>query len=274
MADWTGILQLDVENRQGKSVTKNLYFQGAFKIMRPIYHQQSKHPCYYILNPGGGYLNGDTYRMEVSVQEEAKATLTTQSATKIYKTPSKHAYQETEIHLKQGSYLEYLPDPLIAYKDACYVQKNIVRMEKGAEFLYTDILTPGWSPEGKHFSYESLRLINEIYLNDEIVVFDHLHLSPRNKAMNGLGHMEGYTHLGSLIAISEKVNDAFIETLYNTLEQMEGNFKIGISRLATEGLSIRIMANSTQLIERIFTACHHTISMEWFQTKPSFLRKY
>src|SRR5699024_1343090 len=111
MSNWTGVLELDMENRGGRMVAKNVYFQGAFKVMRPVYHNNATYPCYYLLNPGGGYLDGDTYRMKVSLEEGANLTLTTQSATKVYKTPVKEVYQETNIHLKKDSYLEYLPDP-------------------------------------------------------------------------------------------------------------------------------------------------------------------
>ncbi|GAF09936.1 urease accessory protein UreD [Paenibacillus pini JCM 16418] len=79
--------------------------------MRPIYADHSGQVCYYLLNPGGGYLDGDRYKMEISADEGSKVTLTTQSATKVYKTPKSYAYQETEISLKKGSYLEYLPTP-------------------------------------------------------------------------------------------------------------------------------------------------------------------
>lgn len=273
MSDWTGILELDVEDRQGKSVTKNIYFQGALKVMRPVYHKLGL-PCYYLLNPGGGYLDGDRYRVCVSLGEQSKLILTTQSATKIYKTPTSYAYQETEIFLEKDSYLEYLPDPLIAYKDARYTQKNVVRMEKGATFLYSDVLTPGWSPEGKHFSYDTLRLINEIYMDDELVMFDHIKLTPSAQHMNGLGYMEGYTHLGSFIVVGEQTNSDLLDQLYEAIHQETGDFKAGLSKLSVPGFTIRVMANSTQVIERIFTACHHIISKEWFNTKPSFLRKY
>ena len=50
--------------------------------MRPIYHNNSGEVCYYILNPGGGYLDGDRYHMQIALEKEARLTLTTQSATK------------------------------------------------------------------------------------------------------------------------------------------------------------------------------------------------
>lgn len=274
MSNWTGVLELDMEHRQGRSVAKNVYFQGAFKVMRPVYLNKGTYPCYYLLNPGGGYLDGDTYRLRVSLDEGAQLTLTTQSATKVYKTPRSHAYQETVFHLKKDSYLEYLPDALIAYKDAKYVQKNIVHMEKGATMLYSDILTPGWSPEGEQFSYDMLRLKSEFYMEDELIAYDHIKLEPGKQRMNDLGFMEGYTHLGSFIVVGEKTDDALLDALYEVIQQETGDFSFGLSKLSVPGFTIRIMANYTQVIERIITVCHEVISKTWYDKKPSFLRKY
>ncbi|RHW32453.1 urease accessory protein UreD [Neobacillus notoginsengisoli] len=274
MTNWTGELSLDLECRNGRTVARNVYFQGAFKVMRPIYHDDSGQVCYYLLNPGGGYLDGDRYRMKVSADVNSRVTLTTQSATKVYKTPKDYVYQESEILLKKGSYLEYLPDPLIAYENAHYKQKNVVRMESGSTFLYTDILTPGWSPSGEKFSYDTIQLKTEIYLDGRLGVFDHIKLAPEKNAITGMGFMEGYTHLGSMMAVSENTDNDILDELYEKIQSEQSNFKFGISRLAIPGLSIRVLGNSTQLIERIFNNCHKIISEKWNNTTPSPLRKY
>lgn len=274
MSEWTGFLELDMENRGGRTVAKNVYFQGAFKVMRPVYLNNGSYPCYYLLNPGGGYLDGDTYSMNVSLEEEARLTLTTQSATKVYKTPTNEVYQESTFHLKKDSYLEYLPDALIAYKDARYYQHNTFHLDKGATLLYSDILTPGWSPEGKQFTYDRLRLKNEIYMDGRLAAYDHVKLEPNDQNMKQLGFMEGYTHLGSLIVVGEKTTNELIDRLHETIQGETGNFSFGISKLAVPGFTIRIMANYTQVIEHIVSVCHHMISEEWYQSKPSFLRKY
>lgn len=274
MGDWTGILRLEAENRKGKTVAKNVYFQGAFKVMRPIYHSDSGQVCYYILNPGGGYVNGDRYRMQISLREKAKLTLTTQSATKVYKTPTTYAYQETEFFLKEGSYLEYISDPLIAYRHARYKQKNVIYMDKGASLLYSDIITPGWSPDGERFSYDMVQLKNEIYMDNELVVYDHIKLNPSVQDIEGLGFMEGFSHLGSMIVVNEKVSSDLLDRLYHTVSLHTHNSTVGLSLLPVPGFTVRVLANSTQLIEKIFAECHQIISQEWFNTNPSSLRKY
>lgn len=272
--DLTGVLRLDVEDRNGKTVAKNVYFQGALKVMRPIYHDDSGQVCYYILNPGGGYLDGDRYYIRIGLEEQARLTLTTQSATKVYKTLNDHAYQETEIHLKKGSYLEYIPDPLIAYKHARYKQKNVIHMERGSTFLYSDIMTPGWSPEGEKFSYDMVQLLNEIYIDDELIVYDHIKLNPASQHMNDLGFMEGYSHLGSMIVIGEQTTNELIDRLYELIYKDQSEYKIGISRLQVPGFTVRMLSNSTQEIERIFADIHRVVSTEWFDRNPSSLRKY
>ncbi|MFJ5715307.1 urease accessory protein UreD [Neobacillus sp. NPDC093127] len=274
MGDWTGALNLEVEDRKGKTVAKNVYFQGALKVMRPIYHDESGQACYYILNPGGGYLDGDRYQMKISLTEKAKLTLTTQSATKVYKTPNNFAYQEAEISLQPGSYLEYLPDPLIAYQNAKYKQKNVIRMDKTATFLYSDIVTPGWSPEGGRFSYQTIQLLNEIYVDNELVVYDHIKLNPATQNMKGLGFMEGFSHLGSMIVVGKQTNSSLLDQLYLAIDMNSDDYKLGLSLLAIPGMTIRVLANTTQVIEKLFSEIHRVISQEWFNTEPSFLRKY
>ncbi|MFB7637699.1 urease accessory protein UreD [Peribacillus butanolivorans] len=274
MEDWTGVLRLDVEDRIGKTIAKNVYFQGALKVMRPIYHDDSGQACYYILNPGGGYLDGDRYKMEITLEKQARLTLTTQSATKVYKTPNTHAYQETEIFLKAGSYLEYIPDPLIMYQDARYKQKNVIRMEKGATFLYSDILTPGWSPDGDRFSYNRLQFINEIYMDDELVAYDHIHLNPAVQNIEKIGFMEGFSHLGSMLVVGEQTSHDLLDRLYMAINENTDQYKVGLSLLPVQGFTVRVLANSTQIIEKIFSEYHRIISQEWFNTKPCFLRKY
>ncbi|WP_419887000.1 urease accessory protein UreD [Neobacillus niacini] len=274
MEQWTGVLHLNAEDRKGKTVAKNVYYQGAFKVMRPIYHDDSGRACYYLLNPGGGYLDGDRYQMKLGLGENAKLTLTTQGATKVYKTPNRYAYQESEISLAAGSYLEYFPDPLIAYQNAHYKQKNVIKMDPTATLLYSDIITPGWSPEGERFSYKSVQLLNEIYMDGELVVYDHIHLKPALQNIRGLGFMEGFTHLGSMFVICKQMNPSFLDQLYYILDRNTLDYKVGLSLLPVSGFTVRVFANTTQVIERIFSEIHRHISQEWFQTKQYSLRKY
>uniref|UniRef100_UPI00210DB888 urease accessory protein UreD n=1 Tax=Staphylococcus aureus TaxID=1280 RepID=UPI00210DB888 len=88
---------------------------------------------------------GDRYRMNVNVEDNAKVTLTSQGATKIYKTPSNHVEQSQTFNLKDNAYLEYVADPIIAYENAKFYQHNTFNLNTSSSLFYTDILTPGYS---------------------------------------------------------------------------------------------------------------------------------
>nr|WP_263323304.1 urease accessory protein UreD [Neobacillus sp. Marseille-Q6967] len=268
----TGYLRIAAARKREKTILEESYSEGAFKITRPVYLTQGGEAYFYIMNPGGGYVDGDTYKIQISLEEGAEAVVTTQSSTKIYKTRSRPARQEMEIFLKKGSVLEYLPDPVIAYQHACFKQRVIVRMEKGATLICSDIFTPGWAPDGTLFQYDLLKSKMEVYLEDRLVLLDHVKLEPDDD-FQGLGLMDGYTHFGMMTVIDHRVNKAFLEELHEVFEPLSG-YRIGLSMLSISGFALRILANSTQEIESVIALCHETIRGRLLQKEPVFLRKY
>ena len=80
--------------------------------------------------------------------------LTTQSATKIYRTPGSFAEQRMTLRLGEGARLELVPDQLIAYREASYRQNTHVTVRPSSSLVMAEVVTPGWSPDGASFRYE------------------------------------------------------------------------------------------------------------------------
>lgn len=274
MERWTGYLQLEAEKKRGKTVAEDLYFYGAFKLMSPFYLENDAQACYYIMNPGGGYVDGDRYKIEIQLSKQAELLLTTQSATKIYKTPNRPVIQEVNITLTEGSILEYLPDPIIGYRNSRYKQKTVVHMEQGTCYIATDIITSGWDSEGTLFSYDLLDLNTEVYLGERLVVADHIRLTPRSQSVCEIGLLEGYTHFGTMLVIGDRADADFLSRLGDSLESKELTSKYGLSLLSVSGFTLRVLAHTTQDVEKVFNLCHTLIRREWFGKPPVFLRKY
>ncbi|MBN2910176.1 urease accessory protein UreD [Polycladomyces sp. WAk] len=272
MGSWTGYLRAVFSQKGERSVLRDAYFEGALKITKPVYLDETGQACVYLMNPGGGYLGGDSYRMEVFLEAGAEVLLTTQSSTKVYKTPRRPVLQETELNLKKGSFLEYVPDPVIAYPHARFAQRTIVRMEPGASLVCTEVLTPGWAPDGSRFRYDLLQSRMDVYMEDQLVLFDHVKLEP-DRDMPGLGYMEGFTHLGSLVVIQEGIDDSFIDRIHRLLEPFS-EVKIGLSLLMVPGLALRVLAQRTQDVESIFDLCRGILRENRWGATTVFLRKY
>ena len=272
MENRTGYLRLTGSQKGKKTILKDCYAEGAFKITRPVYLTASGEACFYIMNPGGGYVDGDSYKIDICLEEDANAIVTTQSSTKIYKTRVRPVIQEHTIYLKSGSVLEYLPDPIIAYQHASYKQSSVVRMERGSSFICTEIFTPGWAPDGTLFQYDLIQSKMEVYRNERIILFDHVKLQPDGD-IKGIGFMEGFTHFGTMIIIDDRVNEVFLEELHDYFEHISG-VRIGLTMLAVPGFALRVLANKTQEIEKVLAYCHECIRNQLFEKEAVFLRKY
>lgn len=273
---WTGQLKLSVFNNGRKSVARDVFFEKALKVMRPIYLNNSDIPTFYIVNVGGGYLDGDRYIMEFNVEDNASVILTSQGATKIYKTPNDHVAQYQHVNIKDQGHLEYVGDPIIAFENAKFYQQNTFHLTNTSSLFYTDILTPGYSKDDKQFSYHYMHLLNEIYVDDTLVVYDHMRLEPAKHSVHAIGYMEDYSHLGSCYFIHPEVNQKFIDSLYDTLKHYHQDYdcRFGITQIATHGFSLRILSNKTQEIESILTATQQYVNQSIFNRDINFLRKY
>ena len=85
--------------------------------------------------------------------------------------------------------------------------------------------------------------------------------------------MEGYTHFGSLIVIDRRINSASVEELQERFDSYL-DARIGISMLGVPGFVVRVLANSTQVIEKVQSICHESIRRYILKKDPVFLREY
>ncbi len=132
---WTGQLNLTVFNNGERSVARNIFFEKALTVIRPIYLNFSTIPTFYIVNVGGGYLDGERYRMDINVEEDAKVTLTSQGATKIYKTLTDCVKQYQTFNIAKDGYMEYVGDPIIAYERAKFFHNKAFNLHKSASIF-------------------------------------------------------------------------------------------------------------------------------------------
>jgi len=251
--NYTGYLHVEVANRQDRSIICNSFFDGILKITRPIY-LSSQMPLLTLIHVGGGYVDGDSYKTEVVVHESASLALTTQASTKVYKSRGHGVTQEMDYRLLDHSELYVKQDSLILYKDADFTQYTNVHMSSSATFCYTDIVTPGWSEDGKLFQYEKVVSKMRIFVDGTLEVFDHLRLIP-DEGIDKMMMLEGFTHLGTMFFVHQQVNEVIVEKIRHALIDESQSIRFGISMLSVKGLSIRILANSTHVIEKVFAVC-------------------
>ncbi|MBT2597648.1 urease accessory protein UreD [Arthrobacter sp. ISL-72] len=275
-----GKLALRVAVRGQRSVAVHQYYQGALRVLRPHYLDESGQVCYVLVNPGGAYLGADLYVLDVEVEADAKLLLTTQSATKIYRTPGSFAEQRMTIRLGEGAQLELAPDQVIAYREASYRQKTHITVRPSSSLVMAEVITPGWSPDGASFRYEELRLRNEIHVEADgvsrLLALDNLLIRPPLNDVTGMGFMEGFSHLGSLVVVDPRVDQALADEIHTITAGHDAYTGISLTGAVagTMGLVLRSLANSTEELNRLLGACTSLLRHTWHGQEPMNLRKH
>lgn len=256
------------------------FHRGAMRILRPHYLDDSGQVCYVLVNPGGAYLGADLYVLDVEVGDGAKLLLTTQSATKIYRTPGSFAEQRMTLRLGEGAQLELAPDQLIAYREASYRQNTHITVRPSSSLVMAEVVTPGWSPDGASFRYEELRLRNEIHVEApggiELLALDNLLIRPPLNDVTGLGFMEGHSHLGSLVVVDARVDQALADEFHALTAGCDAYTGVSLTASVggTTGLVLRSLSNSTEELNRLLGACTALLRHRWYGQAPLNLRKY
>ncbi|WP_314212026.1 urease accessory protein UreD [Pseudarthrobacter equi] len=275
-----GELELVVAERAGRSFAAHQYHRGALRVLRPHYLDDSGQVCYVVVNPGGAYLGADLFLLDVEVGEGADLLLTTQSATKVYRTPGSFAEQRMSVRLGEGARLELMPDQLIAYREASYRQRTSVTLRPSSNLVMAEVVTPGWSPDGAAFRYEEVRLRNEVHIETDegtqMLALDNLLIRPPLGDVTGLGFMEGFSHLGSLVVVDARVDQALADHLHHLTAGYDARTGVTLTRTVarTTGLVLRSLSNSTGELNRLLAACADLLRERWHGQGPLNLRKH
>lgn len=281
---WAGILQMRVEAAEsGRSFARRQYHEGALRIIRPHYLDANGQVTYTVINPGGAYFGADRYLLEFETEKNSELLVTTQSATKVYKTPQGPAFQQMNITVGENSVFEYVPDQLIVYREGSYRQVTSVQMHPTSTLLLSEIITPGWSPEKTDFSYDELNTRTEVKVEGEDglkrLVVDQLRLMPHaDQKISGLGMMEGFTHTGQLLLADRRLDDELFEKI-RALAETSDTYT-GVSRAGTgevygvKCISIRTLAPSTGAVSALHTAIINAVREEVRGQSPLNLRKF
>ena len=242
---------LDIELKQGNkktSITKQ-FSQVPLQIQRAVYPEESlpEMAYLYIISPSGGILQGDRYKIDVTLKNNAVSHITTQGATRIYSMNSNFASQITNITVDDNCYLEYIPDQIIPYQNSRYYQKVNLNIHDKATMIYSEVLTPGRMAMNEYFDYDVCYL--RTYCKNQEEKFrclENMKVEPKNQNLNSDGILGKNKIVGTVYILTKKEHITELENIINTnLEKLEA-VSIGTSILPNEsGIIVKILGNNT-----------------------------
>ena len=204
-----GALVLKMEHDPGrqKTVAKEQYSKVPLYTQRVLYLEESlpSMAYMYIMSPSGGILQGDRYRMDITLKNDAFFHLTTQGATRLYRMDKNYATQLVNITVGEGCYFEYIPDQIIPYRNSRFYQNVTLNTHDNSTMIYSEMLVPGRVGSGESFEYDICYLKTSAKnQNGDLRFIDIALLEPKKRSIRNFGVLEGFDVVGTVYILTER----------------------------------------------------------------------
>jgi len=205
----------------------------------------------YTSTYGGGLVAGDEARLLVELEESATCVLTTQSATKVYRSPTGRAcVQSLDARVAAGGLLVLAPDAVSCFADAVFDQTQTVQLEKDAAVVVVDWLTSGRRDRGERWAFSSYRNRLDVIVDDSLVLRESVLLERNAVSRNSLYSVRDYNCFASVIAIGGDVGARLEEGMKHSrqpTEDRQGDLRCACSSIDS-GCVVRIIGRTPELV--------------------------
>ncbi len=253
-----GVLQLRLERDPDskKTVIREQYCKVPLFIQRAMYLEETLPAMayVYIISPSGGILQGDRYRIDITLSNNAFAHVTTQSATRIYKMERNFATQMVNVVVEEGSYFEYIPDQIIPFRNSRFYQAVELNVHDNATMIYSEMLVSGRVASGESFEYD-ICYIKTIARNQagKLRFVDVVKLEPRKENLRQEGIMGTFNVVGTMYIVTRPLYVQDLQHEINSkINELQGIIAGGASILpGKQGVIVRILGNTADEVRNM-----------------------
>jgi urease accessory protein len=239
------ILRFEQDLERGKTVVKEQYSKVPLYTQRALYLEESlpSMAYMYIISPSGGILQGDRYRMDITLKNNAYAHITTQGATRIYRMEKNYATQIVNVVVDDSCYFEFIPDQIIPYRDSRFYQKVDLKVHDNATMVYAEMIVPGRVASGESFEYDICYMKALARNQNHMLRFiDVAVLEPKKRILNTLGILENFGVVGNMYILTKTKYVTELSKDINSVLQKFSRISAGATILPHDsGVIIRIL---------------------------------
>ncbi len=164
---------------------------GSAKLRIP---KASRHAI--LINTGGGIAGGDQFRYDISTSSNARLSLTTQAAERVYRTLGPHAVVDTNLQLDAESELFWLPQETILFNHAALQRNYTVSLAANDRFLAVEPVMLGRKEMGEDVRQITLNDRWRIHRDGRLIHADNLSFDGEpNHSNSGLGSARAFATL-------------------------------------------------------------------------------
>ncbi len=158
-----------VERVGGRSVVRRAYATSPLRLLTPKNHGHAA--WVYTSSHGGGLVDGDDVALRASVGAGAAAFLSTQSATKVYRSP-RGTRTALDADVGENALLVAAPDAVVCFAGSRYRQTQRIALAAGGRLVLVDRVTSGRRESGERWLFDEYVSRTSVHLGGRLVVRD------------------------------------------------------------------------------------------------------
>ncbi|PWQ94789.1 urease accessory protein [Leucothrix arctica] len=248
---WKAKLELGYVARETRTVLAHRSRRGPLAVQRAFYPEGAV--CHsYILHPPGGVVGGDELLINVSVDKDAQALLTTPGATKFYRSLGDKAHQVQRFTIAENACLEWLPQETIFFPGANAGLSTQIQLHALSRYIGWEVHCLGRPTNNERFESGQVLFSTDITRDDKPLYKERLFINGLGD-LDALAGLNGYPVTATLIALpaTDEVLQLVRQHCQNFTEQHKADGFAGAT-LLNDVLVVRYLGNSTELAHRLF----------------------
>ena len=206
-------LTLRYKKQHGRSTLVRREHYGPLVVQKPFYPEGDAVCHSIIVHPPGGIVAGDRLRIDVAVESDAQALITTPGATKWYRSEGALAEQDIVLKVAPGACLEWLPQEAIVFNSAHARQTISVELADDSRYLGWDILVLGRIASQENFATGNYQQVWHVRRNGLPLWLERGHIEGGSRLIDSPVGLAGYSVMATLIALGNAPNAALVAAL-------------------------------------------------------------
>lgn len=272
-----GELKLDYAKYDHRTVIAHSYFTTPWKLLPPIYLDDTGAAYTLLVNPSGGLVGGDHLSIDMSLDRDAHVLISSSSANRVYRSEGKLSEQIINIMVGPDAILEWLPEHTIPFAGSRFRQTIHAVLAPGATMILWDAVASGRIARQERWAFTDLENEIRITTASGSSLLERYVLDPATD-LGCVGLAEEWNYVASF----HVVNDAMASEVWSGLESTvaeifetrPGEILGGVSTPPVPGLTIKLLTRTapdlTVMLDTLWAALREAL---WKLPAVS-LRKY
>lgn len=241
--------------------------QGPLRVQKALYPEAPSICHAIIVHPPGGIVGGDQLQVQVQVQSDAHAVLSSPGASKWYRANGRRSAQQLRFQVEDDACLEWLPQETIVYDEAEVLLDCSVQLGQNARYLGCEILCFGRRLSGEKFNQGRVRQRFEIRQAGKLLWLERGTINASSDMASSHVGLQGKSVCATMIAVGHQFTAAQLDALRTAAQQgiaaQKEDGLFGVTQIKTITV-IRYLGNSSETARAL-------MMMAWHHVRPALI---